>query len=730
MNNYVQLGVLKMRDWGYGYLKLERNPRTKRLEDVEIHGVATETAHDLRIVQPTNADPNRWSENLIACEETGWELKNFDKALFAKIGADQVNFIERKAKAEMEKLGVVDTKHESSKVVSLLLSVSPEWLRDGTAVGPLDHERARKWLEVSAQFLREWFGTLLLCTFAHNDELNPHLGAFMVPLVFKVRSKRGRKPRSPNPRSKAPEPTWGLDAKSLFTPDKRKREQTAADDPMEKCTGGETLTDPKRSKNGQKGGRSTKAPRIPLSGTCSILQSAYADYCRKKELDVRRGLVGSDAQHEVIARFNRALRRQVLTEAELNQISDVEDLRKHALSYRLKAEVHDRIDRELRRLQDREAAAQQPLLDANAALRNELTALRKKLTELEEKQKRDAEEPYVGTLITKLTGVQPRTENCDEVYVLQDGRRFVVDQLSNRFGAWNPNTPDGERPRKSRMGAIEAAMILTGCSYMEATRLVAEAFGSKAAEVALSREIALDLDSEDRITLEALARQNLNKTILPDDSQWPTVRDHLVHNFHLDSKLLDELKQRDCLAANAHGHLLTYQSNQNSKGRMEMTGTIVQGVFDPAHGFWFETGGGGILILDQGHPTNECIAVEDPLEALALHTLSSWENMRRKILVLGRSRSKKAEDHLRRLAAQAKIRPTGARSEKGRSFLRWFDTFLPKSEKLALPPNHKSWLDLVQTTGSSPPKQPSEGHTRGKANEPARSRQEDDLEIN
>ncbi len=354
------------------------------------YGVEGLTAHDLRLINTPNADPKRHKEITICSEETGWIPTKLSTEFAQKIGADKTNFVAKKANALIKKLEIQDRKPSSCKVANLMLMVSPQWLREGSETQPLNNEKAEKWIQKANEFLIKRFGENFLCGIAHMDELNPHLSAYVLPAVFKKRKKAGRKSRSK--KDQPAQETWGLDSKSMFTPDIR-------------------ILDPKDPK-GQ------RTIRIFGTGTCSQLQTEFAKFCQENGLDVVRGIVGSRAKYREVADQNHLLRMQAHTREEVEKIVDIGSLRDLVISGIIKAQDYDRIAKELDQVKAQMSEKQQSLLLANIRLSEEKAVLADEKLRLSKELSAMSRAVPVGELIEKLTGVDARPGGCKSSSVI------------------------------------------------------------------------------------------------------------------------------------------------------------------------------------------------------------------------------------------------------------------------------------------------------------------------
>lgn len=664
MKKFVSIRVRKLRAWGNGSVKNGK----------EINGVEGLSAHDLRLIRTDNADPNRLRQNTICCAETNWRPAKLTTALAKEIGADRVDFFANKAKQRIEKLGIKDNTPDSCKVANLMLMVSPQWLRDGSETNPVNSEKASKWNQLASEFLRQKFGENYLGDAEHLDELNPHKSAYVLPAVKKLRKKRG-----PNSKSKKRESveSWGLDSKSMFTPDIRIVDPS---DPKEK----QTL-------------------RIPESGTCSRIQTEFAEFLQKNGLDVERGIVGSRAKHREISEQNHLLRSQAAKREDVEKIADVETLRQMVLSGQMKAQDYDRLVREINRLKEQMSEDQKPLLFANQLLAVEKEALeeeRKRLsTELSEKSRAVP----VGELIQKLTEADPRPgENGKEIYVLHTGMKLEVDPGTNKFrnltpeieGAGNMATKAGGK------GGIDLAIFLTGCNPDAAKTLIADLFSIDAAAASIAKTIEEEPQTPEREALanhaKAIARE-INKA---DETKWLELRAILIDQLNFNATTVDTLKKSRWISANRLGHLVTTRATivkVESEKKLKTSGYIVQDVRESDEAFYGENGDNGHAIIARFKSSKHTIVAADPLEALALQAYHHRRKIERDIIVIGRKPKPKTTVYLRALAKKTSLMVACARTEIGKAFAEWVKSVIPQVTEITPPKSWKSWSEYIRT---------------------------------
>ncbi|MDD5198223.1 MAG: plasmid recombination protein [Terrimicrobiaceae bacterium] len=656
MNKFVSIRIRKLHDWGMGSFQ---NGKKK-------HGVQGLTAHDLRLIDTPNADPERLREITICSEETGWNPAKLSAELAQKIGANKTDFVAKKAKARIKDLGIDDSRPELCKVVNLMLMVSPQWLRDGSETQPLNMEKSEKWTRIANGFLRERFGDNYLGGLGHMDELNPHLTGYVLPAVFKMRSKAGRKSSKKSVRPA--QENWGLDSKSMFTPDKRIRDP---DDP-----------------------HGEREIRIPLTGTLSRLQSEFADYCQKQGLDVVRGIIGSRAKYREVANQNHLLRTQARTREELEKIADVETLREIAVSGIMKAQDYDRVAKELDQIKNQMAKDQKPLLLANFRLSEEKAVIVNEKQRLSKDLSAMSRVVPVGELIEKLTGIdaKPATEPGKYQYVLHSGMTLEVDENTNKFRNLTPAIKGlgNMRDKSGGRGGIDAAIYLTGCTRDAATLLITDLFSIQTATATIAQSIEAEPQTDERKALAKFADTIRWEISQSNEARWPELRKRLVDPLNCNAKIIDELKQRGWIHANNRGHLVTNLHYFPGELASEPAGRIVQDIQDSEAGFYFEYGHNGQIYIE-GSKKADTIVVDDLVEALALNVHEAQAAIRRSIIVVGRKPKPRITSMLASMAKSTKLFVSAARTEIGDKFRQWMRIAIPSINEIAPPKDFLSW---------------------------------------
>jgi len=612
-------------------------------DGAESSGVEGLTAHDLRLIETLNADPNRTRENSICCAETGWKNVPLTTAFAKEIGADFANFISKKARNLIAKLGIVKIRENACKVVNLQLMVSPEWLRDGHLANPVNPEKARQFTAVCANFLRQKYEEIFLVLIGHLDELNAHMSGYILPAVLKTRGKPGRPPKgkSAETAGRKGEESWGLDAKSMFTPDLRVRMENSSEplssEQKSKAKTADAVTPSDDESQQAAHPKAFKYVRIIHSGTCSRIQTEFAEFCQKQGLDVVRGIAGSRAKHQDIAEFNHLLRCAAKKKEEIEKIADPDELRALVLANQLKAEEYERVSRELSQLKKDAQKMQQPLIEINRNMEGEIRGLRKERNEARRQLELYANPISASELIEKLTGVSPTTDpkNGHFLFRLPLGLALAVDPKRGSFRCLSGFDVLGKTPEEcQRTGAIEAAVLLLGCQKSEGPLILAKYFPMPRAMATLAAHAEQALR-----TSELLRRTNFEKDMLDlgtteDASAWVGVEEQRVRTFGLEREYLGSLHDARLIYANKLRQLVTRRYEFPPGKPCKIVGWTVQDLCAPMRQ---EFGAFGVCpIAEPAKPLN-AILTDDIVTALAIKLHRKRNNEPTSILVLGKA---------------------------------------------------------------------------------------------
>lgn len=660
MKNFSYIHIEKLKAWGRGRF----GQRAYRQAKYSRHwGVVGCWEHDMRLIDTPNADSKRFSHNLIACKESGWQLKELTKENVEEIGCSDPRFVERKAQALIEEKQIT-VRDDQVKVAMMLMAVSPEFLRDGDALGgKLNADKVRRWALGSLQFLKEKFGERLLSVVIHRDESNPHLSAYVVPLHEKKTGIRGPRKKNQKEQPKDKKIQWCLSAYSLFTPDPYRKEKD-------------------KGKDGKKTLKKIRTDK----GTCALLQDEYALKLKQVGLDVRRGVRRAPHQKGLEHETNK-IRYEKLSApiADIEGMSQ-EELRQWAIDAAPKAEEC------LRKSKERDYYQ---VAAADAQAKNEDL----------EKELHDAQRSLpVDQVLTRLFSIGPRNaEDKPLLFILPAGQKIAVDTQTNRFENLTPDlpflasdsNPTANKRTKGR-GAIDAVAYLTGWTTEEATEWIADNFDTKSAKTAIAEKVEEQIektkDDDSRQIRASFASKITKELETPDPDQWEKVEKHLVLAYDFDPETFKKLRKFNWLSANKFGHLLCTKGRWDSANDIIPTGKIIIDLNDPEIPLK-ETGDNGLVFMHE-RASNEVIFCSSPLDGLALR--NSTDHLHASIFVIGSNPSEeKTKPAITRIVtALRNIKFAENLTDSGKKIQDWFSTHFPKIPTLKLPQGFTSWLDV------------------------------------
>lgn len=644
MKNFAFIRMHKVRSWGRGYKSTRSNGRVR---DTRHWGTQGTWEHDMRLIATPNADPKRFQRNAIACQESGWQLTALNPKAVEDIGCKDPEFIERKAKRLLEDKGV-SVRKDQVKVAMLLTAVSPEFLRDGDKFGKLNSDKVVTWANGTVDFLRRKYGERLLSVVVHMDEANPHLSAYVVPLVEKEIRIRGPRRKKQKDMPKEAVKKWTLSAKDLFT------------------------ADPYRKEKGKDG----KIQKVRTGkGTCSLLQDEYADHLKKMGLKVRRGVRRAPFQKGLEHETNRDRYERLSAPVEdVKGLSD-EDLRLWAIDNAPQAEEAQRAKLERDHYQVAAADAQE-----------EVEELKK---QIEDSQR----QLPVDQVIEKLFGIAPRQTTQGEVlFVLPLGQKIQVNTKLNRFENITPEIPLASKRNKGK-GAIDAICYLMGWQPTQASQWIADNFDLKKAQIAMSEKveglIESTKDDEER-QLRATHAVRLAKELeTADPSQWNKVAQTLKLKLKIAPEHFQKLHADNWLTANKFGHLVATKGRWDEDKDIVATGRIIIDLNNPEAPLK-ETGDNGLVFMPKAN-SKDAIFCSCPLDALAIQ--NNPEHASTSVYVVGKPSEKTKSTCQRIVKAYKSITLAENLSTAGHKLAQWFKQNFPQIPALPLPQGFKSWLE-------------------------------------
>lgn len=611
----------------------------------------------MRLIETPNADAKKFAKNAIVCAETDWKIFGLTQEMIQKTGCDSPEFITKKAQELLASHNIF-AREDQVKVAMLMLAISPEFLRDGDKSGKLNNEKIKVWATGSLDYLKKTFEDRLLTAVIHMDETNPHMSAYVVPLIEKEVRPRGPRKKNAKDKPKESSKQWSLSCADLFTPD-----------PYIK----------KKSESGK------VEKEIVGKGTLSLMQDDYAEHLRKFGLDIRRGVRRAPHQKSLGHETNR-LRYERLTApiADISKLDDSE-LREWALDAAPLAEEAQRAKTERDHYQIAAAAAQEKADSLQNAILNSQRSL------------------PVSNVIEKLFGIEPRQISAHELqFLLPTGQKISVNSNLNRFENLTLDIPlQSKAPRKNGKGAIDAVTLLTGWSTTQATEWIADNFDAATAKSAMGEiietRIQLTKHDEER-QLRSIHAQKLSQELeRSDPEKWETVANTLEMFFKIPPEQFKELHKDNWLNANRFGHLICAKGKWDHKNDIVPTGKIIVDLDNPEIPLK-ETGDNGLVFMSS-LGVNEAIVCSSPLDALALRCNPDHEN--KAIFVIG-DPSPNTLNVIQRIfkAYKGNIQLAQNLSTTGKKIASWMKENFLQIGTLNLPEGFTTWIDYHMKQGT------------------------------
>lgn len=528
--NFSYIHIEKLKEWDRGKLGI-RQYRQKRYQ--RFWGVQGCWEHDMRLIETANAEKEKFTKNQIVCSETEWKKEFLTDDTIIKTGCKSPDFITRKAQ-ELLKWRDIKPRNDQVKIAMLLQMVSPEFLRDGNALGTMNSEKVEKWKEATLQYMTEKFGDCLLAIMFHDDETNPHATAYVVPLIKKEVRQRGRKKKMEKAVPKKTSKKWCLSCADLFTPDPYTLEKEA-------------------------NGKVKKT--IIGKGTCSLMQDEYAEALQQAGLKIRRGVRRAPFQRGLENETNRArYERLSAPPADIENLSE-QELRLWAIDAAIQAAESHRTRIERDHYQIAAADSQKMLADSQRNL-------------------------PVETVIAALTGMDPRAysgEKKDRIqleFLLPTGQRIGI-LKGNYFQNLTPDIPfaGGNGKRQTGHGGIDAVRYITNWNHQGALEWFTDNFGKVALKNAVMEKAEYQVESSTENPERKIRKNNAQKTIdelaVPDASRWPELLQEIVNKFHLPLMTVEKCHQSGFLFSNKFGHMIFSTECFDKKINVIPAGTLI-----------------------------------------------------------------------------------------------------------------------------------------------------------
>lgn len=514
MKNFSYIHVEKLRVWDRGNRATREYKPNKY---TRYWGVTGCWEHDMRTIETANAIASRFAENSILCSETEWKNTFLTEKTCQETGCLASDFIAKKARNLLSD-HKISAREDQVKVSMLLMAISPEYLRNGDIKNEIDPHKVSAWKASTVRFLRKKFDNRLLAIVFHEDELNPHASAYVLPLIQKEVASAGRKKKEEADKPKQKSLKWRLSHNEIFTRDPYR---------VERDVGG-------------------KRKKIPIGqGTLSLLQEEYAEELKTGGLNVRRGVRRAPFQEKLKHETNRErYERLTAPVADVEGMTDTQ-LREWAVDASVKAAEASRLRVERDHYQTVAADAQ----EQRKMAQDELSSRQRIIP--------------VREVISQLTGLDPRpTDKPDNIlFVMPDGQKISINEATNRFQNLTPEIPFSTKPVRTRgRGAIDAVQFLTGWSFEESTEWLSDTFSAADAVNAAAQKAQLHLEtSEDtpqRLRRRLRAEETIQELETPDPSNWTRLVENLFLRFRLSLSLLNKLHAEERVFANRYGHMI------------------------------------------------------------------------------------------------------------------------------------------------------------------------------
>ena len=665
MKNFVYVHFMKCNSWGRG------NIVRKGKFSGRSGGVAGLWMHDMRVIETKNANPKKLHYNAIICKETNWKPVRLSNENIEKLGCNDPEFVAKRAK-QLLLDKKINARPDSVKVAAFILHSSPQFLRDGTDDGKLNREKVQTWAAGTIEYLQRKYGERLITAMIHMDESNPHMSAYVVPLIEKYVKKRG--PKAKGMKGKPPEATLKLclSAKEMFTPDEviMKVDEKTKEEILEKV----------------------------IPGTCSLMQDEYAETLQEYGLDVRRGvkkpILHRGIKHEVnmdlyVRRTNPVAHVKSLSPAELLD---------WAVVAAPTAEDAARAKKERDYYQVSAADAQ------------------KKAASLEQVIEDSQRELPIGDVIKRLMGLDPISPDKDPSgpgsppepgapkkrkdiqmeFLMPNGMRIGVNN-QNGFENLTPEIPfKGKNSKRLRgKGPLDAIMFLNDWTFKAASEWLADNYSTEEATKSIATKyaenLAFDPDDHGRIMRKDHAATVARDLETPDDSQWESVRQTLFRTNKFRKAVIDSQHEANWIDANRYGHLVFTKGNWDENGYIVTTGKIIVDPKNPTVTLK-EIGDNG-LYFDIDQQATKVVICSSPMDALAIR--SSQEHYASTVVVVGKSLNEKTIAALEYVIKKHRGKKILAESisSAGRKLAAWMLEHFPAIETLPLPKGVENWLD-------------------------------------
>ncbi len=671
--NFSCIRIQPIYEWDYGIIGADDMPGKKS-------GLAGYLAHDFRFMLTPNAETKLTGTNLVFCKKTKWKpLKATHKNL-RKIGIKNPFSIPARAEKILRRMKV-QVQDNSIVATALMLTISPEVLRNGSTANEVNGEIQEKYVQGTIKFLRKKFGNRLLLACLHLDELNPHISAYILPLIKKQMKKSGRSKSGEKGKKRESRTETRLGHTEMFTRNRHIYEKTP--------------------------GTEIKVLKEVIPGSCSIMQDEYAAALQNEGLNVIRGVRVEPRKPRLIhetskKQYERMMRGvknadEVIARFRELKPEEQEEIIRHHIAVATEAE-NFKNQRNVYQVLGTEK-------DRNIA-------------ELEKKLADSMRELSVAEVIEALTGISPtypdakdksvvrhgankgRMLKIDCEFLLPSGQRIGVEHARNSFENLTPEIPfQGEGAgRWSGSGSINAVMYITGCGFDSAMARLANLFGDGAIHKAVVKKIDEDL------------AHKKNTLLIPDDSRWPELLAKLKA-MKIHDEVISQVKTENTIAASHEGNILFTKQKWGGSGDQSSPGMFVVDPAFPGAPVMESGEDDTFIIMDNSFAElgegkvnkieKDCIICATPIDALAVKSHADHRNAH--VVAIGRNPGASAKEAIVFFKEECPNRLYFAENllDHGKKIAEWLaEHFAGAIRTIPLPANCRSWIEAHITPKS------------------------------
>lgn len=511
-NNYVCVRHHRIKTLGEGSASLSG----------EGFGAMGRWRHALRLQKTPNSNPDLVDFNRVATLETGWKFETFGSARQTNQKLLQADFLSKLAAEKIHGFHIKSLRCDATYIEELHLSISPEFLRDGNESNKLNQPKVELQNKAAMKFLQARFGDNLLAVVVHNDEANPHLCAFVLPALRKLKNKRGRPSKLQSLENQNPKDGWTLSARDMFSPIE-----------------------------------------------CSRDQDRFAAACQAEGLAVRRGIEGSRTPHQIM-RSHLALvhtEKPVIRPIQLLLPTDgFEGLKQSKQNYyqAAQADLNDQIQSANQTLHIFDAKARERDREVTQRKAYQETAAEKsiQLIKTQEELAQVKAELDLTRDENKKLAVRVRDISLPEV---AQSLGLQPDESTNIFRSTLGkiklhekgfiNEATGEKGRN----AIDLAQHVLGCDFGTTVRWLSDHFKSEqtldAARFCAAQRVESIFEQAQKKGQFTL-QESLEICAQPAPEKWPDVKRKLQEHSAFPSEKLDSWHEAKLIQASSTGQLI------------------------------------------------------------------------------------------------------------------------------------------------------------------------------